>query len=78
MLDDRVILAAKNNLNDQFTEVNGVQPSILSQGDITFQPCRENMVQIIFKGSKKCGHWLTISTLNLKPGYVNVYDNFKP
>ena len=32
------------------------------------------MVQIIFKGSKKCGHWLTISTLNLKPGYVNVND----
>ena len=75
MLDDRVILAAQNILKRQFTEVNGFQPSILSQGDITFQPCRENMVQILFKGSNKCGHWLTISTLNIKPGYVNVYDS---
>ena len=52
MLDDRVILAAQNILKDQFTEVNGVQPSILSQGDITFQPCRENMVQLILKVAK--------------------------
>lgn len=75
MLDDRVILAAQNILKRQFPEVNGFQPSVLSQGDITFEACQNNMVQILFKGSSKCGHWLTISTLNLKPGYVNVYDS---
>ena len=33
------------------------------------------MIQILFKGSSKCGHWLTISTVNLKHGYVNVFDS---
>lgn len=75
MLDDRVILAAQNILKRQFPDVNGFQPSILSQGDITFEACQNNMVQILFKGSSKCGHWQTISTLKLKPGYVNVYDS---
>ena len=75
MLDDRVILAAQNILKSQFPEIHGLQPSVLSQGDITFETCPNNMVQILFKGGNKCGHWLTISTLNLKPGYVNVYDS---
>ena len=75
MLDDQVILAAQNILKIQFPEINGLQPSVLCQGDITFEACPKDMVQILFKGSLKCGHWLTISTLNLKPGYVNVYDS---
>lgn len=45
MLDDRVILAAQNILKRQFPEVNGFQPSVLSQGDITFEACQNNMVQ---------------------------------
>ena len=54
MLDDRVILAAQNILKRQFTEVNGFQPSILSQGDITFQPCRENMVTAGWQYQFRC------------------------
>ena len=33
-----------------------------------------DMVKIHFKGNTKCGHCFTISTLNLKAGYVIVYD----
>ena len=75
MLDDRVILAAQNMLKNQYPNINGFQPTILSQADITFETCRDNMIQILFKGSSQCGHWLTISTVNLKPGYVNVFDS---
>ena len=75
MLDDRVILAAQNILKREFPEVNGFQPSVLSKGDITFEAYKNNMVQILFKGSSKCGHWISISTLNLKPGCVNVYNS---
>ena len=38
-------------------------------------PIAKDMLQILFKGDNKCGHWFTISTLNLKPGYVNIYDS---
>ena len=75
MLDDRVILAVQNMLKNQYLNINGFQPTILSQAGITFETCRDNMIQILFKGSSKCGHWLTISTVNLKPGYVNVFDS---
>ena len=38
-------------------------------------PINKDMLQILFKGDNKCGHWFTILTLNLKPGYVNIYDS---
>ena len=75
MLDDRVIQASQDILKLQFPNVNGFQPTVLGQADVSFAPMPNDMVQVIFKGNNKCGHWLTISTLNLKPGYVNVYDS---
>ena len=38
-------------------------------------PIAKDMLQILFKGDNKCGHWFTIKILNLKPGYVNIYDS---
>ena len=38
-------------------------------------PYKKDIVQILFKDSSKCGHWLANSILNLRPGYVNIYDS---
>ena len=75
MLDDRIIEAAQDILNKQFPGINGFQPTILGQADISFTPLSKDMVQILFKGNSQCGHWFTISTLTLKPGYVSIYDS---
>ena len=55
--------------------INGFQATVLGQGDISFMPIAEDMLQILFKSDNKCGHWFTISTL--KPGYVNNYDSLR-
>ena len=73
MLDGRIIEAAQNILKEQFPGINGFQSTILGQADISFTPLSKDMVQILFKGNTQCGHWFTVSTLNLKPGYVSIY-----
>ena len=75
MLDDRTIEACQTKLNSQFPGINGFQATVIGQGDISFMPIAKDMLQILFKGDNKCGHWFTISILNLKPGYVNIYDS---
>ena len=75
MLDDRTKEAFQTILNSQFQGINGFQATVLGQGDISFMPIAKDILQILFKDDNKCGHWFTISTLNLKPGYVNIYDN---
>ena len=74
MLDNMVIEVAQTILNTQFPGINGFQPTVLGQVDISFTPLSKDMVQIHFKGNNQCGHWFTISTLNMKPGYVSIYD----
>ena len=75
MLDDRTIEACPTIFNSEFPGINGFQATVLGQGDISFMPIAKDMLLILFKGDNKCGHWFTISTLNLKPGYVNIYDS---
>ena len=75
MLDDRTIEACQTIFNSKFPGINGFQATVLGQGDTSFMPIAKDMLQILFKGDNKCGHWFTISTLNLKPGYVNIYDS---
>ena len=75
MLDVSTIEACQTilKLNSQFPGINGFQATVLGHSDISFMPTANNMLQILFKGDNKCGHWLTISALNLKSGYVNIY-----
>ena len=75
MLDDRTIEACQTILNSQFPGINGFQAIVLGQGDVSFMPIAKDMLQILFKGDNKCGHRFTISTLNLKPRDVNIYDS---
>ena len=62
-------------MKKQYPHLAGFQPTILSQGEVSFARFCNNMVQFLFKGSSKSGHWLTIATLNLKPEFVNIYDS---
>ena len=72
MLKDSILGAAQDILNKQFP---WFQPTNLGQADISFTPLSKDVVQILFKGNSQCGHWFTISTLTLKPGYVSIHDS---
>ena len=50
----------------------GFKQTVLEQCDISFMPIAKDMLQILINGDNECGHWFTISTLNVKPGYVNI------
>ena len=77
MLDYRTIEACQSILNSQFPGINGLQATVLGQGDISFMPIAKDMFQILLRViiNVGIGHWFTISTFNLKPGYVNIYDS---
>ena len=69
-LDDAIINASQYLLHSQYG-ISGLQATTLGY-HLTFDIMRKDFVQILHNGED---HWLTISTLGLPSGHVNIYDS---
>ena len=72
-LNDLHISAAQKILHGDFPQVGSLQPPVLGSKQM-FTPVEANNVQIL----NFSGHWGCITTIDCKPGHVNVYDSLYP
>ena len=72
-LNDLHISAAQKILHGDFSGVGSLQSSVLGSKQM-FAPVKANSVQIL----NYSGHWGCVSTIDCKPGHVNVYDSLYP
>ena len=70
-ISDTIICAAQKLLQIAYPYVRGLQDPILGE-TLAFKIQKEEFVQIV---NVSQNHWITISTINCKPGIVSVYDS---
>ena len=70
-IDDEIITAAQNLLQQQYPAEGGLQSPILGQ-NFAMTPQTGEFVQVLNQSN---AHWLTISTIGCEPSTVNIYDN---
>ena len=70
-LNDNVIRATQQLLKQAHPHIGSLQPTVLGEM-LAFQVQNGEFVQVLHTNG--C-HWITISTIGLKAGHVNIYDS---
>lgn len=73
-LNDKLVNVGQELIQAAYPNVSGLQDPSLGQ-TLAFNVQKSEFIQVLHTGK---GHWITITTIGCKRGYVDVYDSMPP